>query len=86
MTLKNLSGVTKNGLKSAEFAPNLGSDKESKNCNCHHRIVDVKNNDTMVQLSGKKREEIVSCHDDDDNASNKQEIICIEGVNSDTPL
>lgn len=52
---QNLSGVTKNGVKSAEFAPNLGSDKRGKKYNCHQRSFNIKKNyETMVQLTGKK--------------------------------
>lgn len=62
MTLKNLSGVTKNGVKTAELAPNLKVDKEGKKCNCHQRISDLKK---LIQcrVEWQKDEEIVSCHE-----------------------
>lgn len=82
MALKNLSGVTKNEVKTVEFAPNLGLDKESKKCNCHQRIFDDKKrwyNAVLERLKGERNGDV-------DNVSNKQEIICIEGVSSDGSL
>lgn len=84
MTLKNLSGVTKNGEKTAELAPNLKVDKEGKKCNCHQRISDIKKVDTMPsRVAKRERNSFLSRVD---NATYKHEIICIGGVKSDGAL